>query len=88
MYVQADAPFRLQPDDIKDLYVRNELGEMVPLGAILKVQRALGSELVLRLNLYPAAQIFGTAAPGFRYRAGPEPHGTGGERHPAPGYVP
>jgi hydrophobic/amphiphilic exporter-1 (mainly G- bacteria), HAE1 family len=65
VYVQADAPFRLQPDDIKDLYVRNELGEMVPLGAILKVQRSLGSELVLRYNLYPAAQIFGTAAPGF-----------------------
>ena len=65
VYVQADAPFRLQPEDIKDLYVRNELNQMVPLGALLSVHKSLGSELVLRYNLYPAAQIFGTAAPGF-----------------------
>jgi hydrophobic/amphiphilic exporter-1 (mainly G- bacteria), HAE1 family len=65
VYVQADAPYRLQPDNIKDLYVRNELNQMVPLGALLQVHPSLGSELVLRYNLYPAAQIFGTAAPGF-----------------------
>ena len=65
VYVQADAPYRLQPDDIKDLYVRNDLNQMVPLGALLAVHPSLGSELVLRYNLYPAAQIFGTAAPGF-----------------------
>ena len=38
---------------------------MVPLGAILTVHRTLGSELVTRYNLYPAAPIFGMAAPGF-----------------------
>ena len=65
VYVQADAPYRLQPEDIKNLYVRNAPGEMVPLGAFLKVRRTLGSELVTRFNLYPAAQIFGAAAPGF-----------------------
>ncbi len=65
VYVQADAPFRLQTDDIKDLYVRNLQGEMVPLGTLLQVKRSLGSELVTRYNLYPAAQIYGAAAPGF-----------------------
>ena len=65
VYVQADAPFRLSADDIKDLYVRNDMGEMVPLGALLTVRKTVGPELVLRYNLYPAAQIFGTAAPGF-----------------------
>ena len=65
VYVQADAPYRLQPEDIKNLYVRNLQGEMVPMGAILQVRRSLGSELVTRYNLYPAAQIFGLAAPGF-----------------------
>ena len=65
VYVQADAPYRLQPEDIKNLYVRNVRDEMVPLGALLQVHRSLGSELVTRYNLYPAAQIFGTAAPGF-----------------------
>ncbi len=65
VYVQADAPFRLQPEHIKNLYVRNIQGEMVPLGTLLQVKRSLGSELVTRYNLYPAAQIYGAAAPGF-----------------------
>jgi HAE1 family hydrophobic/amphiphilic exporter-1 len=65
VYVQADAPFRLQPEDIKNLYVRNVQGEMVPLGALLEVHRTLGAELVTRYNLYPAAAIIGAAAPGF-----------------------
>ena len=37
VYVQADAPYRLQPEDIKNLYVRNTQGEMVPLGTLLEV---------------------------------------------------
>ena len=65
VYVQADAGARLHPEDIKSLYVRNLKGEMVPLGTLLKVKRTLGSELVTRYNLYPAAAIFGSAAPGF-----------------------
>ena len=65
VYVQADAPFRAQPGDIKNLYVRNGQGEMVPLGTLLEVKRTVGAELVSRYNLYPAAQIYGAAAPGF-----------------------
>jgi hydrophobic/amphiphilic exporter-1 (mainly G- bacteria), HAE1 family len=65
VYVQADAPFRVQPEDIKNFYVRNAHGEMVPLGTLLQVKRTLGSELVTRYNLYPSAQIYGAAAPGF-----------------------
>jgi HAE1 family hydrophobic/amphiphilic exporter-1 len=65
VYVQADAAYRLQPEDIKSLYVRNLKGEMAPLGTLLKVNRTLGSELVTRYNLYPASSIFGGAAPGF-----------------------
>ncbi|MDD5266690.1 MAG: multidrug efflux RND transporter permease subunit [Methylococcales bacterium] len=65
VYVQADAPFRVQQEDIKSFYVRNGQGEMVPLGTLLQVKRTLGSELVTRYNLYPSAQIYGAAAPGF-----------------------
>ena len=65
VYVQADSSFRLQPEDIEKLYVRNANGEMVPLGTFLKVKRAVGPELVNRYNLYPAAQIYGSASPGF-----------------------
>jgi HAE1 family hydrophobic/amphiphilic exporter-1 len=65
VYVQADAPFRLHADDIQYLYVRNALGEMVPLSTFISVHHTLGSELVTRYNLYPAAPIYGVAAPGF-----------------------
>ena len=38
---------------------------MVPLGTLLKITPTLGSELITRYNLYPAAKVFGAAAPGF-----------------------
>jgi len=65
VYIQADSQYRLRSRDIKNLYVRNLKGEMVPLGTLLDVKRVQGSELITRFNLYPAAAIFGAAAPGF-----------------------
>ncbi|HXX58705.1 MAG TPA: efflux RND transporter permease subunit, partial [Thermodesulfovibrionales bacterium] len=65
VYVQADDRYRLQPEDIKNLYVGNSRGEMVPMGALLDVKPLFGAELITRYNLYPAAAIYGSAAPGF-----------------------
>jgi HAE1 family hydrophobic/amphiphilic exporter-1 len=65
VYIQADAPYRATPEDIKNLYTKNSQGEMVPLGSLLEVRRSQGAELITRFNLYPAAAIFGSAAPGF-----------------------
>jgi HAE1 family hydrophobic/amphiphilic exporter-1 len=65
VYVQAAAPYRLTPEDIKDLFVRNKKGEMVPLGALMTIKGTLGSELLTRYNLYPAIPIFGGPAVGF-----------------------
>jgi hydrophobic/amphiphilic exporter-1 (mainly G- bacteria), HAE1 family len=65
VYIQADSAYRLQPDDLRHLYVRNQNGEMVPLNALIQVMQTQGTELVTRYNLYPAAAIFGSAAPGF-----------------------
>jgi len=65
VYVQADAPYRLQPEDIRSLYVRNDRGDVVPLGTLLSARPTLSSELITRYNLYPAAPVFGSAAPGF-----------------------
>ncbi len=65
VYIQADSSYRVNTSDIRNLYVRNQAGGMVPLGTILNVQRTQGSELITRYNLYPAAPIFGSAAPGF-----------------------
>ncbi|MGD0884509.1 MAG: multidrug efflux RND transporter permease subunit [Thermodesulfovibrionales bacterium] len=65
VYVQADSRYRLQPRDIKNLHVRNQKGDMVPLGSLLDIRQAQGTELITRYNLYPAAAIFGSAAPGY-----------------------
>jgi HAE1 family hydrophobic/amphiphilic exporter-1 len=65
VYIQANAPYRVRPEDISNLYTRNSQGEMVPLGSLLQIRRTLGAELITRYNLYPAAAIFGQAAPGF-----------------------
>jgi HAE1 family hydrophobic/amphiphilic exporter-1 len=65
VYIQADSRYRLEPDDLRNLYVRNQSGAMVPLNTLIQVRRVQGTELVTRYNLYPAAAIFGAAAPGF-----------------------
>jgi HAE1 family hydrophobic/amphiphilic exporter-1 len=65
VYIQADNRYRLQAKDIRNLYVRNQKGEMLPLSALLDVKQIQGAELITRYNLYPAASIFGSAAPGF-----------------------
>jgi len=63
--VQADHPFRIDPEDIRQLDVRNRSGDMVPIGTLVTVDKTLGPQTILRYNLYPAASITGEAAPGF-----------------------
>src|SRR5215469_15645817 len=67
--VQAQADYRRQLGDIADLYVKNRLGQMVPLGALIQVKHMLGSELVTRYNLYPSAIINGVSNP-VKYSSG------------------
>ncbi len=62
---QADAEFRDRPDDILRLKTRNAAGQLVPLGALVKVRETYGPDRVMRYNGYPAAEINGAAAPGF-----------------------
>jgi len=64
VYVQADSPFRLRVEDIKNQYVKNVREEMIPLGTLMKVESKLGSELVSRYNLFPAANLIMIPAPG------------------------
>ena len=65
VYAQADAPFREHPEDITRLKTRNDRGEMVPLGALVKVTESHGPDRVMRYNGYPAAEINGGPAPGY-----------------------
>ncbi|WP_138379436.1 efflux RND transporter permease subunit [Luteithermobacter gelatinilyticus] len=62
--VQADSEFRLTPDDITDLRTRSRSGKMVPLGSLLEVRKTTGPDRVVRHNLYPAAEVQGSAMPG------------------------
>jgi len=65
VYIQADSRYRLEAKDLRNMYVRNQSGGMVPLDTLIDVRRVQGTELVTRYNLYPSAAIFGSAAPGF-----------------------
>ncbi len=62
--LQADAPFRDKIDDVRRLQVRNNAGEMVPLGALCSIQEVNGPLVLTRHNQKPAAAISGNAAPG------------------------
>ncbi|WP_277183791.1 efflux RND transporter permease subunit [Caballeronia sp. BR00000012568055] len=63
--VQADAPFRANPEDIGLLKTRNANGDMVPLSSLVKVTPTYGPEMVVRYNGYTAADINGGPAPGY-----------------------
>jgi multidrug efflux pump len=62
---QADAQFRDRPENITRLKTRNAKGQMVPLGALVKVTETHGPDRAMRYNGYPAVEINGAAAPGF-----------------------
>jgi HAE1 family hydrophobic/amphiphilic exporter-1 len=62
---QAEAKYRLKPDDIKTIEVRSNTGKMVPLGSLVKIKEVVGPAIVTRYNLYTAASLYGAAAPGF-----------------------
>ncbi|MDA7086445.1 efflux RND transporter permease subunit [Pseudomonas sp. SA3-5] len=63
--VQAEQQFRLEPEQIGQLKVRNNRGQMVPLAAFLKVSPSAGPDRVMHYNGYLTAEINGAAAPGY-----------------------
>jgi len=65
VFLQAEGEERLSDHDISQYYVRNNDGNMVPLSSLLKTRKILGPEYTNRFNLYRAAQIIGTVAPGY-----------------------
>jgi multidrug efflux pump len=62
--VQLDAPFRMSPDDVKNVYVRNRTGTMVPLSAFVTTRWIYGSPQLQNYNGFPSYEIIGTPAPG------------------------
>jgi multidrug efflux pump subunit AcrB len=62
--VQAAPDFRKQVDDLRQLRIRSEQGKMVPLGTLASVENRSGPVLIMRYNMYPAAAVNVSPAPG------------------------
>ena len=62
---QADIPYRMHPEDMRRLQVRNVQGKMVPLAAVATIRDSTGPFVINRYNLFPAAAINGAYLPGM-----------------------
>jgi hydrophobe/amphiphile efflux-1 (HAE1) family protein len=64
VYAQADAPYRMLPEDLNKLYVRNNMGKMVPFSAFASGHWTSASPRLERFNGFPSVNLQGEAAPG------------------------
>ncbi len=64
VYAQVDAPYRMLPQDLKKLYVRNSMGKMVPFSSFASGRWATGSPKLERFNAFPSINLWGEPAPG------------------------
>lgn len=63
--LQSEAAFRILPEDLSDVYVRNNKGEMIPLTAVMTLERRTAPQVMERYNVFPAAHIMGNPADGY-----------------------
>ncbi len=64
-YVQADAPYRMKPNDLEQMFIRDAQGNMVSLATLAVVRDTTGPQYTNRFNLYRSAEISGTPAAGY-----------------------
>ena len=65
VYVQASPEFRRFPEDLDNMFVKNDHGDMVPYSSFMKIEKKQGLNEITRYNLYPSATIQGAPAPGY-----------------------
>lgn len=63
--VQAAPEYRAQPDDLLQLYIKNDAGHMVPFSSFLSIEKVYGPSQVTRYNMYTSAMVNGQPAPGY-----------------------
>ncbi len=63
--LSSEAEFREKPEDLRQVYVRANDGQMVPLSSLVSAKRVLGPDLVDRFNIFQSAKILGGPAPGY-----------------------
>ena len=65
VYVQADEPFRSQPRDLREFYVRSDDGRMIPLDNLVTIKENTTAGTINHYNLFRSVEIDGSAAPGY-----------------------
>lgn len=65
VYVQADASSRMNIEEVRNYYVKNQSGAMVPLGTLTDISPTLGPSIISLYNLYPSSNITGMAEQGY-----------------------
>jgi HAE1 family hydrophobic/amphiphilic exporter-1 len=65
VFLQAEGEDRVAPEQMNEFYVRNDQGTMVPLSALQRVEQTFGPQFTNRFNVYRAAQVTASAAPGY-----------------------
>lgn len=65
VYVQAAPNFRRYPEDLDNMFVKNDRDEMVPYSAFMRIEKKQGLNEISRYNLYPTAPIQGAPATGY-----------------------
>jgi HAE1 family hydrophobic/amphiphilic exporter-1 len=65
VFVQASPEFRRYPEDLENMFVKNDQGQMVPYSSFMEIKKRQGMNEINRYNLYPSAAIQGAPAPGY-----------------------
>ena len=63
--MQSEAAYRMLPESLNDVFVRNNKGEMIPLTAVMTLERRTAPQVMERYNVFPAAHILGNPASGY-----------------------
>lgn len=63
--MQSEAAYRMLPESLNDVFVRNDKGEMIPLTAVMTLERRTAPQVMERYNVFPAAHIMGNPADGY-----------------------
>ncbi|MDG2149565.1 MAG: multidrug efflux RND transporter permease subunit [Planctomycetota bacterium] len=63
--LQAEPEFRIDPDNLKEIFVRTDTGAMVPIRTLATIGSTTGPDLIQRYNMFRTSEISGSAAPGY-----------------------
>lgn len=63
--MQSESEFRETPNDLRNVFVRSSNGDLIPISSLVAFERVIGSDILERFNLFPAAKLMGDAASGY-----------------------